>query len=226
MDRIRKYNNNYQVLITPNQKYNVGFEFVIGSWSDESLKGFKVISCKTLNEAINISYNLPNINWTQLINYHEDNFEKLHSLLSKILQYSRTNAFLEAYFMDEDKLKNTFMNRVIKYQKDDKFRLVNHMNDIIQFIISANNTKQLNYILHILLNDYDLKIFKSYEKNSVIHLIGRTDISTTYEIILIPTLINKWMKSVKLNKNTNIHDSLKHVINLQNKIDSKYINDE
>lgn len=223
MNRIRKYNKNYQVLITPHQKYNVGFEYVIGSWSDESLKGFKVISCNSLNEAVNISYNMPNINWSQLINYHEDNFEKLYLLLSKILQYSKTNAILDANIMNEEKVKNIFMDRVLKYQKDDKFRIVNHMNDIIQFVISATTTKQLHHILHILLNDYNLKIFKSYEKNNVIHLIGRTDISTTYEIILIPTLINKWMKGIKLNNNVNIHDSLKHIINLQNKIDSKYI---
>ena len=72
MNRIRKYNNNYQVLLTPHQRYNVSFEFLLGSWTDSGLMGFEVKTVNTYREAEDIASNYPDLNWEQLVLYHKD----------------------------------------------------------------------------------------------------------------------------------------------------------
>jgi hypothetical protein len=225
MDRIRRYKDNFQVLITPNQKYNVGFEYVIGSWSDESLKGFSVIEVDALDKAVNLANNHPNINWDQLVEFHKDSFLYLEGLIKKIIKYSQINVEINSHLMEPNETKNVLMNRVLKYQDNGSFRLVNNMNDIISFEISSKSSINLEKLITHLIKNSNLKIFKSYEKNKVIHLIGRTDISTTYEIILVPTLIKDWlsMKNNSLMSYDNTISSFKEILTIQNKIDSMYI---
>jgi hypothetical protein len=79
------------------------------------------------------------------------------------------------------------------------FRLIYDMNDIINYIIVnpwANNLLEMEKRL---IGNYSLKIFDRIAKNGVIHLIGRTDIGTTYEILLVPSVIYNWMKWKDLN---------------------------
>lgn len=225
MDRIRRYKDGFQVLITPNQQYNVGFEYVIGSWSDGSLKGFKVVEVDSLDKAVDLADNHPNINWNQLVEFHKDSFLYLEALIKKIISYSKIQALLNSKLMEPEEAKNTLMNRILKYQNNGSFRIVNNMNDIVSFEITAKTSVDLEKLAIHLMKNSKLKIFKSFEKNKVIHLIGRTDISTTFEIILVPTLIKDWM--IMRNKtNMNIEEtisSLHEIISIQNKIDSIYI---
>lgn len=225
MDRIRRYKDGFQVLITPNQQYNVGFEYVIGSWSDGSLRGFKVVEVDSLDKAVDLADNHPNINWDQLVEFHKDSFLYLGALINKIVSYSRLPVSINSKLMEPNEVKHTMMNRVLKYQNDGSFRIVNNMNDIVSFEISAKTSIDLEKLSTHLMKNSKLRIFKAYEKNKVIHLVGRTDISTTYEIILVPSLIKEWINMIN-KKNMTAEEtisSLEEIISIQNKIDSIYI---
>ena len=39
MNRIRKVNEHYEILITPHQRFNAGTEILLGNWTDPNLKG-------------------------------------------------------------------------------------------------------------------------------------------------------------------------------------------
>ena len=73
-----------------------------------------------------------------------------------------------------------------------------------------------------------INIAKAYfqEKNKVIHLIGRTDIGTTYEIILCPDLLHNWIMWRDMNNHlprSKLISTLKNVINTQNIIDKSFV---
>lgn len=224
MNRIRKYNNKYQVLITPHQKYNTGFEFMLGSWTDEGLMGFEVKEFDTFDDAKCESMDQPDINWEQLVDFHKDNFYFLTKEITNLVSYTRMAIEFIPKLLSPEQTKNIMFDRVIKGQTDDKsnFRLVYDMNDIINFIITNpwnHNLKELE--LH-LIKQSRLNIFRKFEKNTVIHLIGRTDIGTTYEIILMPDLIYNWVKWKTINSQMNekqIYDSLHNVIKTQQTLD-------
>lgn len=233
MNRIRKYNNKYQVLTTPHQKYNSGFEFLLGSWTDEGLMGFNVEEYESYKEAVDQTYDSPDINWDQLIEFHKDNFYFLSNELDKIIKQSTIPVRIKSHLMKPEEAKNKLFDRVIKGQDianiddENSFRLIYDMNDIISFVITNPWSKNLNELSQRLIQHSRLNIFNIIKKNSVIHLIGRTDIGTTYEIILVPDTINNWMLWRNINSNVLSKEklvlSLRNIIKLQNNIDNSYI---
>jgi hypothetical protein len=230
MNRIRKNNKSYQVLISPHQKYNTGFEFLIGSWTDEGLMGFDVIECKSYCDAEAIAYNYPDINWEQLVNIHKDPFVEMKNTINEIIKEFNMIVEFKAKLFTPEQTKNKMFDRIVKgysdinndIGEDSCFRLAYDMNDIISFAIVNPWTKNLNEIEKILINHHRLNIFRKMEKNNIVHLIGRTDIGTTYEILLIPSVIYNWMEW-KNNNNVSINTleyTFKNCIKTQKLIDS------
>jgi hypothetical protein len=68
------------------------------------------------------------------------------------------------------------------------------MNDVISFHIINPFTKNLIEIAKYLESNGRLRIFRKFVNNGVIHLIGRTDVGTTFEIGLWPTMISQWAR--------------------------------
>jgi hypothetical protein len=60
-------------------------------------------------------------------------------------------------------------------------------------------SKNLYEISKYLENDDRLRIFRKFVNNGVIHLIGRNDVGTTFEIGLWPTMIAQWARWVEKN---------------------------
>lgn len=208
MNRIRKYNNKYQVLITPYQKYNPGFEFLLGSWTDEGLMGFDVLTYDTYFEAECEAENHPDINWQQLVDFHKDVFFALKARIQDTINYSRLTVDFKAKLMTPDQTKDKMFERVLKGQEMIKtneedsyqgFRIIYDMNDIVSFTIVNPWTKNLEEMEKHLLEYSRLNIFRKITKNNITHLIGRTDIGTTYEIILVPSILDNWMDWRKIN---------------------------
>ena len=99
------------------------------------------------------------------------------------------------------------------------------MNDIINFKIVNPWSHNLREMEKHLTKQSRLNIFKRSEKNKVIHLIGRTDIGTTYEIMLCPSIINNWIKWKTINQgilNEELVGTLKNIILTQKTIDDNY----
>ena len=225
MNRIRKYNNSYQVLLTPHQRYNVGFEFLLGSWTDTGLIGFEVKTVNTYNEAENIASNFPDLNWEQLVLYHKDFYTFIKKEIKDVVNSSNITVNIETKLLTPLETKNILFDRVIKGQttEDNIFRLVYNMNDIVSIVITNPWTDNLVELEKHLIKHSRLNLFSKLQRNGVTHLIGRTDIGTTYEIVLVPELVNHWIKwknnNQYLDKNRHI-SGLKNILNTQKVIDN------
>jgi hypothetical protein len=230
MNRIRKYNNKYQVLFTPHQKYNTGFEFLLGSWTDEGLMRFEVKEFNTYTEAECVAMEHPDINWDQLVDYHKDQYIELKDHINAIIKNTSMATQFKAQLLTPEQTKNKMFDRVIKGQQllqsknsTSGYRINFEMNDIISFLITNPWTKNLREMESHLLRDDRLNIFNIIRKNSVVHLVGRTDLGTSYEIVLVPTLLDNWMDWRNINYNLPIArqlSELKNCINTQKLMDN------
>jgi hypothetical protein len=230
MNRIRKYNNKYQVLITPHQPYNPGFEFLLGSWTDPGLIGFEVKEYDAYYDAECEALRYPDINWTQLVDYHRAIYHDLKDKLGDMVQESRMALQFKSMLLTPELTKNKMFDRVISGQEmvaqkntTVGFRPVLDMNDIIEFVIINPWTRNLREMEQRLIANTRLNIFNKIEKNNIVHLIGRTDIGTTYEILLVPSILNNWMEW--RNINCNLSPS-RHLAELKNCIKTQKIIDD
>lgn len=197
MNRIRKVNNIYQVLITPDFKISPDSSLLIGNWEDENLRNFYILQFDTLNEAQCEALAYPDIDWYRLILNHEHIFKRLEMTIKSILDESGFQIEFRANLMDPETAKNVFMDRV--QNAGERFNLRYSMNDIISFTIVnpwSNNLHNIsktleNYRAHLNRDDLRLRNKKIVD-GKIICLYGTTELGTIYEIKLIPTLLDQW----------------------------------
>lgn len=219
MNRVRKYNKVFQVLVSPHQKYNTGFEFLLGSWTDAGIMGFKVKEFTSLYDAECEAQEQPDINWEQLVDYHKDIFVDLRKKVYDLVKDSGMVVQIKNNLMTPDQAKNIMFERVLN--NDNEFRTVYDMNDIISFTLINPWSANIHELERRFIRS-NFNIFNSIKKNGIIMLVGRTDIGTTYEIILVPSVINNWLEWKKLNphlSNAQHLNELKNCIKIQNLID-------
>ena len=205
-NRIRQTSTGYQVLTTPHRKYDVGFEFMLGSWTDEGLLGFKVLEFDNYADAECEALRRPDISWERLHEFHKDQYSHFGDIIKKVLDYSDITTNFVPHLMPAIEIKHTMMNRVLKIQRsttderllrddatDTSFRLAYDMNDIISYVVVNPWSSNLTKLKTLLLNETRLNIFKFHESHGIMHLVGRTDIGSTYEIILCPSIMYHWM---------------------------------
>lgn len=230
MNRIRQHGKTYQVLVTPSQKYDPGMEFLIGSWTDENMSVITVKEFGSYSEAECEAVQHPDINWIQLVEYHKDFFHHAKSIVTDIIKKSGLCVTLKPVLLTPEQAKNKMFDRVIKGQRylaEEKslsgFRTIFDMNDIVSFSISNPWTKNLEELSSHLLSCDRLNVFKIIEKNGVKHLVGRTDIGTTYEIVLVPSILQNWIewRSANTHLGPNIQiGALKQCIKSQSIVDN------
>jgi len=196
MNRIRKYENKYQVLITPFGKFDYdSFPIMLGAWlDDDHLRNYHIKEFSNLDRAVEESYEYPDINWYTMIEFSKDNYAKFHGILKSTLDSSNFIVTLESHLMTPDELKEIVFDRVMKYGT--RFKLGYNLNDIFSFNVSNPWSKNLKEIQQVLNANANLKIVRNIndEETGVIHVIGKTDIGSTYEIVLYPTLVYNWVK--------------------------------
>lgn len=197
MNRIRKIDNKYQVLITPDIKISPDSALLIGNWEDESLRNYYILQFESLNDALCESYNYPDIDWYRITLNHEHIFKRLETTLKSIIADHNLNVEFRSTLMDPEKFKNTMFERVIK--GGERFNLRYGMNDLISFTIInpwTNNLHNIakmfeNYRAHVYRDDLRLR-HKKIIDGKIICLYGITEFGTIYEIRLVPTLIQQW----------------------------------
>lgn len=207
MNRVRETKGGYQVLTVPHRKYDVSFEFLLGSWTDEGLLGFKVYEYDNYADAECEALRGPDVNWEQLHDFHKDQYGLFGSIITDVLDYSEVTVNMYPHLMKPEQIKHTMMNRVLKAQKtmalidggehpdhvDTGFRLAYDMNDIITYVVVNPWSANLAQVEQFLAKESRLNIFKSHSTNGITHLVGRTDIGTTYSIILCPAVMYHFM---------------------------------
>lgn len=197
MNRIRKVDNKYQVLITPDIRISPDSSLLIGNWEDESLRNYYILQFESLNDALCEAYNYPDIDWYRIILNHEHIFKRLEMTLKSIIKDHNLNVEFRSTLMDPEKFKNTMFERVIK--GGERFNLRYGMNDLISFTITnpwSNNLHNIskmfeNYRAHLYRDDLRLRQKKVID-GKIICLYGVTEFGTIYEIRLVPTLIQQW----------------------------------
>ena len=223
MNRINKYIIDgvqyYDVLITPNYVSNPSMELVLGNWLDENFNLFYVKTVKSLQDAMNISWQYPDIDWERLVGMYKDNYLKLDKTIKLYINNLNIPVTYEPYILTAQQAKKTFFNRV--RQKNKRFTVYYNYNDIINFDIITPYTSILNKIKNELIQIPELNIKKIIKSNTHTVLIGITDFNTTYEIRLWTSLIHnffKWLYMNDLNLNNHITNYNK-IRKLQNNID-------
>ena len=230
MNRIRRVGNTFQCLITPTQKYNTGIEHILGFWTDESMIGFEVKTFDNYQDAECETYGLPNIDWDALVIHHSECFGFLRDKIKHTLNRSNIACEFKQNLATPEQVKTRMFNRVFKGQKmmenkqsSNGFRTIYDMNDIISFTIINPWTQNLKDIVKCLIKTDRLNIIYKIEKNSSIKLVGRTEIGTTYEIILLTSLIHNWNQWRELNASASesrLMSSFTNCIKTQKIVDS------
>ncbi len=227
MNRINRYTINnkqyFDVLITPNYTSNPSFELVLGNWLDEDFNLYYVITTNSLQEAMNISWKYPDIDWERLVNMYKDNYIKLNNTLSIYLKRLNIPVIYESHILTPNEAKQIFFKRVKNHNK--RFTVYYDMNDVISFDVIVPYAKTANIIKNELIQVPELNIKKIIKTQSHIKLIGYTEFNTTYEIRIWLTLYHnffKWlyMNNLKLDKYI---DNYKKIINQQNILDNSYM---
>lgn len=216
MNRIRKVDNKYQVLINENYKTNPSIELTLGSLlAKEYLKDYEVKEYGTMREAMYISYNLPDIDFEKIYSDCIDVFKILNKEIKETLKGIDMN--YTPYLLGPQQIKDVLFDRVI--EKGRRFSFYN-FNDIIAFDISVNYPVELERIIKYLINNRKLRLIRRVDNDTNIRLIGLTENNITYEIRL---WINE-MKSLMYwiyTKNKRVDDYVNEIIEVQNIIKNK-----
>ena len=222
MDRIRKNNdNNYDVLITPHHRFNSSVEFILGGWTDARLQGFKVKEYPNIEEAQIFAFNQPSLDWEYLVSLQKGSYEQLYNEMKRSLNKIDVIHNFSAKLLDAEEAKRIMFKRVKMY--GERFRLCYNYNDLITFKIVNPWTRNLNEIEQNLKQNKNLKLLRRYTKSGIIHMIGQTDVNTTYEILLCPTLIDHWSKWIQSNDHLPekiVDESLLDILNQQELLDA------
>ena len=202
MNRIRKINGIYQVLLTPNIRISPDSSLAIGSWEDPSLRNFSIIPFETMRDAMNEAFKYPDIDWYRIILNHEYIYQRLYTDLKKIIKKFNFNVQFIPRLMDPITFKDTVFDRVLI--GGDRYNLVHGMNDIISFTIVNPWTSNLHQLAQRILRHRehlyrdDLRIrHKKIINDKIIYLYGQTEFGTLYEIKLVPTLLYQWAEWYK-----------------------------
>jgi hypothetical protein len=221
MNRIRKLGDQYQVLLTPHHRFHSGIELMLGNWTDKHLGNYYVETYRTMEDAMQRSYNFPDVNWDQLVIYHKDIYAKLFEIIRYEIDVNNLDMTLEPIILNSYQTKNLMFDRIIEH--GERFRPIYHMNDIISFHITNPYSANLNELAEILSTNQQLRIqHKTRDFSGAIKLVGKTDIGTSYEIILSSSLVANWkkwaMKNPQIPDNIKM-DKLKTIVKQQKTID-------
>lgn len=232
MNRIRKVNNIYQVLITPDIKISPDSSLLLGNWEDENLRNFYVLEFESLNDAQCEAFNWPDIDWYRIVMNHEQIYKRLEYTLRAILDTSGFNVEFKPNLMDPDTFKNTIFDRVLN--NGERFNLRYGATDLISFTIvnpwsnNLHNISRLieNYRSHLFRDDLRIRN-KEILDGKMICLYGVTELSSIYEIRLVPTLIyhfTEWYKKSSNNgKEKNADNLYKKILKQQDDLDRNVV---
>ena len=221
MNRVRKVSDElYQVLITPHHRFDSNIEYLLIAWTDRNQRGFQVKEFNNLEDATVEAYKYPELDWSYLTSLQKSSYEILFKRIKHYLsEIDIVHDFIPK-LLGPNEAKNFMFERILN--KNDNFVLAYDMNDLISFTIVNPWSRNLKEIAFHLKQYSRLNLTREYNVNGVIHLIGETDVNTTYEIVLYPTLIYHWKKWANLQNNPT-KQSLDGILKQQKILDQSII---
>lgn len=220
MNRILQVDNGFQVLVTQHYVSNPSFELMLGNWTDAKMQNYKIYQFTTFQDAMDLAFSLPPIDWNKIVSLHEDAFHTITSSIKKTLQYGSFIVETDSRLLNPTELKETMFRRVA--QNGVRFSLFYDMNDVICINIINPWTNNLVEISNILKAVPDLRINKVIKTKTHIKLIGLTDVDTVYEIRLWTSLMAqcvRWIFNNNLDKRSYVQ-SVESTIQKQKIIDN------
>lgn len=198
MNRIRKIDNKYLVLITPDIKISPSdSSLMLGSWQDSNLSNYYVIKFDTMNDAMAEAFKYPDINWYRIVLNHQDIFIRLRNTITSVINAGILEKVqIRSKLMSADEFKNTMMDRVIN--GGGRFRLRDGFPDIISFTIVSMYSYVLfkvaklleTYTDHLYSDTLRIKE-KKVVNGKIIYLFGITEAGSIYQIKLMPSLFDE-----------------------------------
>lgn len=248
MNRIREFNNKFQVLISPTDVGSPLLERVIGGWTDQhrntgrnfhieypnnnadspinelltdaQIRNFYIVDFNTLQDAMDLAYKFPDLDWNRIVSMHQDVFPVLRDIIKDNLINNNFIVELDSHVLNPTELKETIFNRVLR--KGERFTMFYDASDVICFNIINPFTFNINSIANILKSIPELRIKKIHKDKLCVHLIGVTDVDTTYEIRLWTTLTAQWARWIMKNH----YDPNQYLHILQRLLDKQKILDD
>lgn len=217
MNRIRNINNKYEVLINNNYTTNPSIEISLGELFNTQLRNYEIKIFDNLQNALNLAYDYPPLNFNKMHSDCVDNFKKLTYLINKILKEQNVN--IKPKLLLPDEIKNMLFDRVL--QKGRRFTFYYNFNDVISFDIINPYYHNLIQIASLLQKTKELRIIKIEKTLTHIKVIGLTDNNITYEIRLWTNVLHNFMNWINYN-NKNLLDYMNELqlkINEQNLLD-------
>lgn len=217
MNRIRNINNKYEVLINNNYTTNPSIEVSLGELFNTQLRNYEIKIFDNLQDALNLAYNYPPLNFNKMHSDCVDNFKKLTYLINKILKEQNVN--IKPKLLESEEIKNMLFDRIL--QKGRRFTFYYNFNDIISFDIINPYYHNLIEISSILQQTKELRIIKIEKTLTHIKVIGLTDNNITYEIRLWTSILFNFMTWI-INNNKNLLDYMNELqlkLNEQNLLD-------
>lgn len=196
MNRIREVNGIYQVLINQNYRTNPAIELTLGSLlSEEYLRDYEVKEFNNMQDAMNLAFNLPAIDFNKIRSDCIDCFKKLNKEIFKSIE--DVIKIYQPYLLTQEEIKNAIFDRVINNGR--RFTFYN-FNDVIAFDIVINYPSEIPKIIDLILMNKNLRIVKKVITSTHTKLIGLTENNITYEIRIWTHEVRDMMKWLFVNK--------------------------
>ena len=112
MNRILSENGINKVLITPTYVDGIAMEIMLGNWTDQRLKGYHVEYFESLEDAMDVSFRYPSIDWNKIVSIHEDCFQKISDAVKEALSDGNFIVELDSELMDPTELKETMFHEL------------------------------------------------------------------------------------------------------------------
>lgn len=193
MNRILKKDNMYLVIVTPEYVSNSSTELMLGAWcNDQHIRGYKILAFRTMENAMEVAFKYPSIDWNKIVNMHVDSYKTITKTVNNVLSSHSYIVEIDSHLMSPDELKNTMFKRVAHY--GERFSLFYDANDVISINIVNPWTRNTVEIAKLLKTIPELRIKKTVNTKSHIKLIGLTGVDTTYEIRIWTSLLAQWFR--------------------------------
>jgi hypothetical protein len=190
--------NTFHVLLSPSFTIHTSMENMLNNWSDPKLRSYKIVELNTMQDAMDLAYRLPPIDWNKLVESHIDAFEIISNSVKNTLGNGSFIVEIDSHLMNPTELKETMFKR-IKYHGE-RFNLFYNANDLICINIINPWTRNLIEIVNTLKTIPELNVKKIIRTPTHIKMIGLTDIGTTYEIRLWTTHLAQWARWIQKNE--------------------------
>lgn len=196
MNRIRKFNNKYQVIITPHISISPDSSILLGNWMDINFRDCYVLEYPSLQDALAEALNYPDIDWYRIVMNHKYVFERIKNTLKDIS--SNYPVQFIPKLMSPTGFKNKIFDKVIHFSGTKNRLAGGFFNEIITITIVHPYNDVLNEISKSIMTYTDhlwsdsLRIIDKINKENEIIIIGKTELGTTYTIRLITNMFHQF----------------------------------